>query len=281
MAQPVDLRIPMRDLIRMAAAAVHFDLVAFARALLRVRFEQPHFVNMNHQLRERFVALVSELVAQGCLFNVTRDVAAGAESLNPRTRQRVAELQCEVALWLQQQVPKLLRASPGLYFHALRAALLLLPAEAYFGAPDAQLSDHERRILRVAQANTMLLEPTLKAIHALGVSELPLSPAEALMLLHHVVPRAAALHLRGVAPALTVHDPRVLDQLLELSVYHPNIKVADDFKPPQLAVQAQYWQAWQLMAFLVACNPAALVSSNQNERIRIIIKGREGEKGRK
>lgn len=263
MAQPADLRVQMRGLVKLAASSPYFEVSAFCRALLSLR-QEPHFLNMNHQLRERFVVLVSELVSLACLFSVPVFEAILPTGPWPEpwlTFKRVlASIQSEAVGWLQEQVPKLLRTSPSLYCHVIRKVFYLLPSEVFFGVTEEQLKEKDRYQLDSVRFTAVVEEDTLTRILIMGITDFPLSPPDALMVAHELVPKAAALHLRGVA-ALTVENTRLIDAVMKLTAYQTSIKLPDGYMPPAFAVKQQYWQAWQVLAVLVACNPATLGKS--------------------
>lgn len=81
--------------------------------------------------------------------------------------------------------------------------------------------------------------------------------------------------------ALVVRDDGLMDSILKLSIYYPNppvnptscqylfvpttpssvlapkVKMPDGSEPPPLVVTAQFWQAWQILLYICACNAAA------------------------
>ena len=88
--------------------------------------------------------------------------------------------------------------------------------------------------------------------------KVPLTAADTLAILWELVSRATQLSLQGCAEALQATNEGLMEVILKLAEYHPNVKLPDDYTPPAFYVQQQYWCAWRVLLCLSACNTSTL-----------------------
>ncbi|XP_056018068.1 integrator complex subunit 1-like isoform X2 [Ostrea edulis] len=257
----------VRGLFREIVRSLKHDIniTAFCLGLMQERVETK-FMDLDHNIRERYVMSIGDLVTQAIFLCITPQVREAATALSKGEkkdlgtlhsfRQQVALIQRDSVWWLHTIVPKVIEVKLSEYVHCLHKVLFMESADQYYNKDNWPLEADRSTFLHLA-TNVPVLEDTLMRVLVIGLSrELPLGQVDAVELADQLVKRAASLCLDGQV-VLQMEKLELVDALLNLCSYrHPtDITLPKGYKPPTLAISNLYWKSWVILLILAAFNP--------------------------
>jgi hypothetical protein len=269
LAEQFDPRAGLRSLMMKAATSTAFRLTAFADGLLPLRQSQPKFNTMAPALRERFVLVVAEVLALAMIANcgvndatlfedMERWLADEASELPPSVhaaKAAIADVQKRAVKWLKS-IPTFIRLRSDRMVRALHHVLLLLGPEAVLGAKETDLISADAEKYRFCTRSAFIDEETLLAVVAMGrapESECALPADAALGALRELLRRACLFHRRNVT-AVKVSSADILEHIIQLGIYRPNVNnLPPDYRPPDLAVTQQCVQPDLANSAIASC----------------------------
>ncbi|XP_022317209.2 integrator complex subunit 1-like [Crassostrea virginica] len=257
----------VRGLFREIVRSLKHDinLTSFCLGLMQERVEAK-FNDLDHNLRERYVMSIGDLVTLAIFLCITPQVREAAAALARGEkkdlgmlhsfRQQAGLIQRDSVWWLHTIVPKIIEVKLSEYVHCLHKVLFMESADQYYNKDNWPLEADRSTFLHLA-TNVPVLEDTLMRVLVIGLSwELPLGQVDAVELADQLVKRAASLCLDGQI-VLQMEKLELVDALLNLCSYrHPtDITLPKGYKPPTLAISNLYWKSWVILLILAAFNP--------------------------
>lgn len=257
----------VRGLLREIVRSLKHDIniTSFCLGLMQERMEAK-FMDLDHNLRERYVTSIGDLVTLAIFLCITPQVREAAAALARGEkkdlgtlhsfRQQVALIQRDSVWWLHTIVPKIIEVKLSEYVHCLHKVLFMESPDQYYNKDSWPLEADRSTFLHLA-TNVPVLEDTLMRVLVIGLSrELPLGQVDAVELADQLVKRAASLCLDGQL-VLQMEKLELVDALLNLCSYrHPtDITLPKGYKPPTLAISNLYWKSWVILLILAAFNP--------------------------
>ncbi|XP_061168184.1 integrator complex subunit 1-like [Saccostrea echinata] len=257
----------VRGLFREIVRSLKHDIniTSFCLGLMQERVESK-FMDLDHNLRERYVMAIGDLVTLAIFLCITPQVREAAAALSKGEkkdlgtlhtfRQQVALIQRDSVWWLHTIVPKIIEVKLSEYVHCLHKVLFMESADQYYNKDNWPLEADRSTFLHLA-TNVPVLEDTLMRVLVIGLSrDLPLGQVDAVEMADQLVKRAASLCLDGQV-VLQMEKLELVDALLNLCSYrHPtDITLPKGYKPPTLAISNLYWKSWVILLILAAFNP--------------------------